>query len=646
MSKIKWLIIFVLFLNLFFFRSFGPIAFVLIVTSFLLFQFALTGWKKSFSIFIIPVAAYSLLLVLRSSQFVEVILGLGIFVSTGFWLTLLKHKLPFFRSLFGVITSPLDFGVSYISGGIDFLSSIFSGKYHRPSSSWFWVIKGLLIAIPVVYILIFSLTLADPIFKTTAKPFTDYISKLLSGELYYEFGRRIIPSALVAIAASPFLYFYAKKMDIKRPAAISYLLGAKEMIIVMALVALTLLSFIIVQWPYIFANVPFETDLSRFGVATYSEYVKRGFVEFIFISIFIYGIIWAGLLALINSKKLLRTILLSLQMLTLAEFILIFISIGRRVYLYQLYHGLSLGRIYGSIFLLYIAFLAILLFIRHFRKVTLVKYELAGLGFLILLIGFFNAESYIASYHPPTVNKRIDHVYLSRLSSDGYNGWLESFHFANKVLSGNGLERKDIISGDERREVAYAWMILRNLTWQYDRLIQRYGTEEEKREYFRKIYQSEMSNDNVWFLSFDTSKPEIEKQAIRQKYFNRKIVELTVTNPDFDKLAKNMVVGRSSDVYLDYNVQKGIFPSNYAFYGFSLSDYDARTIIGSSNFLDKLYTFNLSDMKVYEKMRKDLPFDRLISLQNRFRQLFIKVTFQSESERDYEKDISLMTPFL
>jgi hypothetical protein len=652
MDKTKLLVAFVLFLNLFFFRAFGSLFFVLLSLGFLLFQIALFGHKetlwamrKTVVIFAGFFAAYSILLVFRGSRFVEIVLGLGNVVLIALFLSLLKDRLPFFRSLYELLVTPFNFGISYILGGVNVLSRIFSGTSHykeksteKQQLSWFWIVKGLLIAFPIVYILVISLSLADPIFGSFTKPFTDFVTRLLSGGYYKEIVNRIIPSALAAIVVAPFIYFYTKKLSFKRPAFVSVFLGVKEMLIVMTLVALTLLSFVIIQWPYIFVNVPFETDLSKFGVATYSEYVKRGFVEFIFIALFVYGIIWAGLLAVRRSGESLRRILLSLQMFVLAEFFLILLSIFRRIYFYQLYHGLSLGRIYGGIFLLYIAFLAILLLLRHFRRVSLVKLEVAGLGCLILFIGLFNAESFIVSFHPPTVNKRVDFIYLSRLSPDGYNGWMEAYKHAQNILIGKGLDEKEIIGIDQRREVAYAGIILGNLTYQYDRFILQNGTKEEKRAYLRAIFESELKNQKGWYFGFEGNR----EKAIAE-YFTRKIAQLNVSDPDFGSIVKDMIVYRNFGVYINFNSKDG--PINM-FYGFWLDGFAVRKSGSNATFLDRLYTFNLADRNAYEKLKKDIPIDQLVALQNQFRKLFEKIASQPNGERDYNTDISFQTPFL
>jgi len=71
---------------------------------------------------------------------------------------------------------------------------------------------------------------------------------------------------------------------------------AREMIVVTSMVVLVMGTFLVVQWPYVFANVTLETDLSKFGVAPYSEYVKRGFVDLLKVVSLVFATAWMGVL--------------------------------------------------------------------------------------------------------------------------------------------------------------------------------------------------------------------------------------------------------------------------------------------------------------------------------------------------------------
>lgn len=114
-----------------------------------------------------------------------------------------------------------------------------------------------------------------------------------------------------------------------------------EIAVLLGLVTVVLGSFLIVEFPYVFANVA-ETSLSKFGVATYSEYVKRGFFEFLLVSVIVYGVLWAGLGALraVSSQQItVRKILIFLQsilFITIEKFLLNLTQKGIMIWTYPL----------------------------------------------------------------------------------------------------------------------------------------------------------------------------------------------------------------------------------------------------------------------------------------------------------------------
>jgi len=97
-----------------------------------------------------------------------------------------------------------------------------------------------------------------------------------------------------------------------------------EVTVVMVITTIVLGSFLIVQWPYVFVTVAYETDLSLFGVATYSEYVRRGFIELLMATIWVYGLVWLGLIAMRNkAKSLSHSVLNKVQLVVLAQLALL-----------------------------------------------------------------------------------------------------------------------------------------------------------------------------------------------------------------------------------------------------------------------------------------------------------------------------------
>ena len=110
-----------------------------------------------------------------------------------------------------------------------------------------------------------------------------------------------------------------------------------------------------------------------------------------------------------------------------------------------------------------------------------------------------NMESLIVK-DPPTVNGRVDYVYLARLSSDGKEGWLQAYGWAKDVLNKqyyaeNPNGHMKFITKDERRDIYYAGLITRELTANYHSLILQYGSDEEVKNYFKQVIEPERLAD-------------------------------------------------------------------------------------------------------------------------------------------------------
>ena len=147
------------------------------------------------------------------------------------------------------------------------------------------------------------------------------------------------------------------------------------MIIVMVTVVLGL--FLTVQWPYVFVNVAKETDLSQFGVATYSEYVTRGFGELIAVVGLLWVVSWMAILTYKYTSPGMQKALQILHTILGLELVLFIVSIFRRVWLYQQYHGQTLSRIYGLAFLIWLSGMLVSQALRYVRRSGLVTLEIA-----------------------------------------------------------------------------------------------------------------------------------------------------------------------------------------------------------------------------------------------------------------------------
>jgi hypothetical protein len=382
----------------------------------------------------------------------------------------------------------------------------------------------------------------------------------------------------------------------------------------------------------VFVSVPFETDLSQFGIATYSEYVNRGFGELILSSVLIYGLLWAGLLSvLLWSQKGKQNLLGYVHLVLFGEIFLFLASLFRRIWLYQQYHGWSLARIYGGFFLLGISGMFITLALRHRFKKNWIYMEGIIVGILILVLGAFNAEEFIVKNHPPTVNKRVDHIYLSRMSPDGYLGWDKAYEYAQKVLSENGLDQKIVISKEDRREVAYAGLVVRNISEKYEDLLHQYATPTEIRDYYRQL----ISEHGGYLAS------GVGTDREGQKNFQEAIQEIQKEDGDIIKIGRAFTMPRWYDWVHFQKDQK----SQYEFYSVWKNDYTYRYFPEYGR-IDKIFLWNQAEKKAFEHLKEHIPYTSLFTLQSRFYELFDKIASQGKDEQSYDSDISLRSPFV
>ncbi|OGG18974.1 hypothetical protein A2721_02435 [Candidatus Gottesmanbacteria bacterium RIFCSPHIGHO2_01_FULL_47_48] len=206
------------------------------------------------------------------------------------------------------------------------------------------------------------------------------------------------------------------------------------------------------------------------------------------------------------------------------------LSIFRRIYLYQQFHGWSLARIYGGIFLLWVLGMVGILVWRHFlrlrsgqvqKKSLLLAEVLLTLG-IIIFVGLFNAENFIVSTHPPTVNKRVDYVYLSRMSTDGYEGWKRAYAHAKMVL--DSRSDRNFFDSEERREIAYAGMVIQNLLVNSYELAADYGglrgrVPDRQFDFFDWLYSWNFSRWNA-YQKMQSDMPISELVKLQDKYFD------------------------------------------------------------------------------------------------------------------------------
>jgi hypothetical protein len=651
-QRISSLLGFILFLNFLFFCPFAGVSFsllgiglfVLIISLF--YEKKNSNKRKNLFLGVGLVILFSIInIITRSNPVVNFLSGVQIIFSLMVLTYTQAAGIKFVRSLMELVLLPANLGISYLKAGWKFIrflfspviqKQVFSVKHKNRMPNLKAYLTGVILGLPVVALLLFLFSQADPVFA-------EFITRILTDEFLNQFPARIILSLVYFGLLSPLLFINRKKSFHSPLNFLVQVSFIKQMTVIMVMVGITVLSFLLVQWRYVFVNVSAETSLADFGVATFSEYVKKGFRELTQASVLIFSLIWAGLIVARSQKKEATKLLKAVQLVILTEFFVFIISIFRRVWLYQRFHGWTSARIYGGVFLFWLTGMAVFLGLRHFQEKRWVIWEIVLTSLVVFSMAFFPIDNLVVN-NPPTVNNRVDYVYLSRLSADGRQGWINALDYAESVLSDPELRSKAQLNEEDRRRVAYSGLILTSLTEEYNQLAKVYLSEQEYWEYYRSVLE-DLKRINQDYLSYylEVLLPlrnikETERDYIAQRLETRiKDIEEELAKdfseepPEIELMANNLP-------------PKSVFGNGH--YNNTLYSLRFHQKVEMYSNKDKLFLYNRSQKKAFNQLQEMNMSEKLLNLQQDFYQFHKQVEKMPSEQRDYNFDISLQSPLM
>ena len=313
---------------------------------------------------------------------------MGVFAMTylgGQWTRygLLDYFLGYLRLFGSMIARPLGFNAEV--------------KKEQPShsekrSSRVWpVIRGVVIALPVIAIFASLLSAADPIFESRFQEFID----LFNIDNLPEYIFRLVYILIFAYAlAGTFLHAAQKSgEELQEKSLISQFLGFTESTIVLGSVVILFLVFVFIQFQYFFGG---QANINIEGY-TFSEYARRGFGELVAVAFF--SLLLLLVLGAVTKResetqrKAFSVIGGALVVLVLV----MLVSAFQRLVLYEFAYGFSRLRAYTHVFMIWLGLLlvavVILEILRRERTIGLTM-VLASLGFVISL-GVLNIDGFI-----------------------------------------------------------------------------------------------------------------------------------------------------------------------------------------------------------------------------------------------------------
>jgi hypothetical protein len=281
------------------------------------------------------------------------------------------------------------------------------------------ILRGLLIALPVIVVFAALLSSADLIF---AKRLNDLVELFRLENLPEYIFRGIYIIVLAYILAGVYLHAIRKSDDEKllglENPLVKPFFGFTEAAIVLGSVVILFASFVMIQFQYFFGG---QANITLEGY-TYAEYARRGFGELVTVAFFAL-LLFLGLSAIVKRESAKQhNVFAGLGIALVVLIAVMLLSAYQRLVLYEQAYGFTRLRTYTHVFLLWLgALLAVVVILdllkrqRAFAFVAL----LASIGFAATL-SLMNVDAFIVRNNIARTEKgfSLDVGYLASLSPD------------------------------------------------------------------------------------------------------------------------------------------------------------------------------------------------------------------------------------
>jgi len=298
------------------------------------------------------------------------------------------------------------------------------------------ILRGVVIALPIIAIFASLLSSADPIFASRLEGLLD----LFKIDNLPEYIFRLAYILIFAYALAGAFLHAAQKSDepVQEKTWISPFLGFTESTIVLGSVLVLFVAFVVIQFQYFFGG---QANISIEGY-TYSEYARKGFGELVTVALFsLLLLLGLGAITRRESGNQRRTFSI-LGVALVGLLIVMLIAAFQRLMLYEAAYGFSRLRTYTHVFMIWLGLLlvavVVLEVLRRERAVGLAMI-VASLGF-ILSLNVLNVDAFIVKQNiqleiRSTTDKTfaqgradLDAQYFLDLSDDAIPPLVDAFH--------------------------------------------------------------------------------------------------------------------------------------------------------------------------------------------------------------------------
>lgn len=377
------------------------------------------------------IVAFASVMVLRSEEmtrFVSVLLsfaGMILLTATfldGFWpwFRLRDYVVGFVKVIGGGFS-----GAAMLAAQKKTAAAVDGAPVKRSWSRLWPILRGILIALPIVAIFAVLLSAADQVFS-------DWITNLFNLDKIPEYLFRLFYIFIIAgFLVGVYLMAIHPTKEAQKPSPntpwMKTFLGWTESGIVLAAVNLLFIVFVIIQVRYLFGGT---VNINETGY-TYAEYARRGFSELVAVAVLSIGLYM--LLATITrtTTRFAKIGLTVLSVLLMANVMVILASSMQRLMLYEQAYGFSRLRTYTHVFIYWMAALIVTVVILELlrrRGHTALVLVITAIGFGASL-AILNVDGFIVDRNVQRAidGEELDLAYLNTLSTDAVPGLLANY---------------------------------------------------------------------------------------------------------------------------------------------------------------------------------------------------------------------------
>ena len=372
---------------------------------------------------------------------------LGVFVITWLggrwvWYGLWDYVTGFLKLGGNMLVKPLTFAAEVRT--LALAGSAREERGDQPKRSAWPVIRGILIALPIVAIFASLLSAADAVFGARLQDFLDFLNIDNLAEYIFRLSYILIGAYLLAgVFLHAALQTKEEKLISEQKSMLGQFLGFTEATIVLGSVALLFALFVVIQFQYFFGG---QANIKIDGF-TYSEYARKGFGELIAVAFFSLLLILGFGAITKRESETQRKIFSAFSVGIVALVLVMLVSAYRRLVLYETAYGFSELRTYTHVFMIWLALLlvaTVALEILRRERMFAIAALIASIGFAASL-PILNVDAFIVRQNVQRVvdgnvtfqsdpgrgqleSDVLDISYFTELSADALPALIEAYH--------------------------------------------------------------------------------------------------------------------------------------------------------------------------------------------------------------------------